>query len=68
MTADRPQGPDRNLPAPTPQTAVATSDVEPPAQRPWRQPLSVAFLPLAIVTLLVLAFAMALWTFLAATT
>jgi hypothetical protein len=33
---------------------------------PRRQPISVAFLPLALVAFIILAFAMATWTFLAA--
>jgi hypothetical protein len=35
--------------------------------REWRQPVGVAFLPVALATFLVIAFAMAMWTFLAAT-
>lgn len=34
---------------------------------PSRQPLSVAFLPLALITFIVLALVIAAWTFLAAT-
>ena len=39
--------------------------VEPPPLPPSR-PISVAFLPLALVTFIVLAFVIAAWTFLAA--
>lgn len=57
-----------HLPATTGTTALTTGEAEARATRSWRQPLSVAFLPIAIVAFLVIAFAMALWTFLAATT
>jgi hypothetical protein len=55
---------ERNLPATRPDP-----DVEPerPVLRP-RQPISVAFLPLALVTFILLALIIASWTFLAATT
>jgi len=48
---------DRNLPT-TPGANVEETPL------PRRQPLSVAFLPLALVTFIVLAFIMAAWTFL----
>jgi hypothetical protein len=57
-----------NLPATATDTRLTTPVVRRPGDGSYRQPVSVAFLPLAIVTFLVLAFAMALWTFLAATT
>lgn len=57
---------DRNLPATRPDTAPAVGDDRPPLPR--RQPMSVAFLPLALVTFVILAFVMAAWTFLAAGT
>ena len=51
-----------NLPA---NVAEADAELEPrPLER--RQPLSVAFLPLALVTFILLALAIAAWTFLAA--
>lgn len=50
-----------NLPATRPDDA----DLE-RAPLPRRQPLSVAFLPLALVTFIVLAIIIAAWTFLAA--
>ena len=54
-----------NLPAPTGETGLA--EVEAPATPlPRRQPLSVAFLPLALAAFLIVAFAIAAWTFLAA--
>lgn len=50
-----------NLPATRDEVAVSEVDERPlPAQRP----LSVAFLPLALVTFIVLAFIIAAWTFL----
>jgi hypothetical protein len=54
-----------NLPATRPEQGDADLDRAPP---PRRQPLSVAFLPLALVTFIVLAIAIAAWTFLAAAT
>ena len=56
-----------NVPATRPDMPLTVADAD---RRPvaWRQPVSVAYLPLALVTLLVLAFAMAMWTFLTATT
>jgi hypothetical protein len=55
---------DRNLPA----TADPPADpvVDEPVLAPQR-PLSVAFLPLALVTFVIIAFVVAAWTFLAAT-
>ncbi len=53
-----------NLPATRPDDAGET--VRPPLER--RQPLSVAFLPLALVTFVILALVIAAWTFLAAAT
>ena len=56
---------ERNLPA--------TQDEAPPDRSPERpmepapRPVSVAFLPLALVTFVVLAFTIAAWTFLHAT-
>jgi hypothetical protein len=52
---------DRNLPA----TRPDDSDVPPPPLE-RRQPLSVAFLPLALVAFVILALIIAAWTFLAA--
>ena len=52
-----------NLPATRPDT---DADLD-PAPLPRRQPLSVAFLPLALITFIVLAISIAAWTFLAAT-
>ena len=55
---------ERNLPATRPDDAT---DVErAPLER--RQPLSVAFLPLALATFIILALIIATWTFLAAPT
>ena len=56
-----------NLPATRPEAAPAervAADVEPV---PPDRPLSVAFLPLALVVFILLAFIIATWTFLAAT-
>ena len=55
---------DSNLPA-TRTDAVAVEADDRPAL-PRHQPVSVAFLPLALVTFIILAFAIATWTFLAA--
>jgi hypothetical protein len=52
---------DRNLPATRPDDGDA---LPPPLER--RQPLSVAFLPLALVAFVILALIIAAWTFLAA--
>ena len=56
------------VPATRPDMPLAVSDADRRPSAEWRQPVSVALLPLALVTFLVLAFAMALWTFLIATT
>jgi hypothetical protein len=56
-----------NLPAAPSETALAETEAPPPA-RPARRPLSVAFLPLALIAFIVVAFVMAAWTFLAAGT
>ena len=53
-----------NLPATRPDT---DADLD-RAPLPRRQPLSVAFLPLALVAFIVLAIVIAAWTFLAAAT
>ena len=58
---------DSNLPATRPDAPLAVHEeaahVEP---LPRRQPISVAFLPLALVIFILLTFAIATWTFLAA--
>lgn len=53
-----------NLPATRPE--AETDREQAPLER--RQPLSVAFLPLALVAFIVLALIIAAWTFLAAAT
>ena len=53
-----------NLPATRPDDAA--EPVRPPLGR--QQPLGVAFLPLALVTFVIIALAIAAWTFLAAAT
>jgi len=47
--------------------ATRTEPIEPgaPAPMPPRRPVSVAFLPLALVAFIILAFVIAAWTFLA---
>ena len=55
-----------NLPATRDETPA--DRVEQPAALWRRQPLSVAYLPLALVTFILLALTIAAWTFLAATT
>ena len=55
---------DRNLPATRTDTSLVEIDDRAPLPR--RQPVSVAFLPLALVTFIILAFTMAAWTFLSA--
>ncbi len=55
-----------NLPATRDETPV--DRVDRPATLGRRQPLSVAFLPLALVTFILLALTIAAWTFLAAAT
>ncbi len=58
---------DTNLPATRPEMPLAELDETAAAEPlPRRQPLSVAFLPLALVAFILLAFALATWTFLAA--
>lgn len=60
---------DRNLPATRSETALAeVTEVADRAPLPRRQPMSVAFLPLALVTFIILAFVIAAWTFLSAAT
>ncbi|MGH2417465.1 MAG: hypothetical protein ACRDFY_03955 [Candidatus Limnocylindria bacterium] len=54
--------PETNLPANPPE---ADAGLEPPPLE-RRQPLTVAFLPLALVTFVLLALTIAAWTFLAA--
>jgi hypothetical protein len=53
-----------NLPAPAPDRALVEAEEHEPLPR--RQPISVAFLPLALVAFVILAFVIAAWTFLAA--
>ena len=55
---------DRTLPAIRTDSRLVTAERQP---REWRQPVSVAYLPLALVAFTILAFVMAVWTFLAAT-
>lgn len=55
---------DRNLPATRPDSPPGVVEQRPELAR--RQPLSVAYLPLALVTFIILALAIATWTFLAA--
>ena len=57
---------DRNLPAAP--SAVALDDAEEQTPLPSRQPVSVAFLPLALIAFIILALAIDAWTFLAAAT
>ena len=57
---------DRNLPATRSEAEPIPASTEPPLAAPHR-PLSVAFLPLALVTFIVLAFIIAAWTFLSTT-
>ena len=52
---------DRNLPA----TRLEADEVADRAPVGAHRPLNVAFLPLALVTFIVLAFVIAAWTFLA---
>lgn len=56
---------DRNLPATRTESAA---DHDEPTALPPRQPIGVAYLPLALVTFVILAFTIAIWTFLAAGT
>ena len=55
-----------NLPATRDETPATTERDRMPLRRD--RPVSVAFLPLALVTFIILALVMASWTFLAATT
>ena len=60
---------DSNLPATRTETSLAdAADARDDAPLERRRPLSVAFLPLALVTFILLAFVIAAWTFLAAAT
>jgi len=60
---------DSNLPATRTETSLAdAADARDAAPLERRRPLSVAFLPLALVTFILLAFVIAAWTFLAAAT
>jgi hypothetical protein len=58
---------DSNLPATRPDAPLVEREDDAPIEPlPRNQPLSVAFLPLALVVLVLLAFIIATWTFLAA--
>ena len=57
---------DSNLPATRTDASLAVHEDAPAEPLPRRQPVSVAFLPLALVTFILLAFIIATWTFLAA--
>ena len=57
---------DRNLPATQSEPSAADADDRPPLAA--HRPLSVAFLPLALVSFIVLAFIIAAWTFLSTAT
>ena len=57
---------DSNLPATRPEAPLAVHEDAPAEPLPRRQPIGVAFLPLALVAFIILAFAIATWTFLAA--
>lgn len=57
-----------NLPATTPDAPLAEPADLPAEPLPRNRPLSVAFLPLALVVFVLLAFIIATWTFLAAGT
>jgi hypothetical protein len=59
---------DSNLPATRPDAPLALAEEAPAEPLPRRQPISVAFLPLALVAFIIPAFAIATWTFLAAGT
>ncbi|HEX2765014.1 MAG TPA: hypothetical protein VHR55_00030 [Candidatus Limnocylindria bacterium] len=54
---------DQQLPVPAARVELEGAPTETP---PVRRPLSVALLPLGLVTFVVLAFVIAAWTFLAA--
>lgn len=64
--ADHVEGAAPNLPATQTDTRLTTPMVQRPSAG-WRQPVGVAFLPLALIAFIILAFAMAMWTFLATT-
>jgi hypothetical protein len=53
-----------NLPATRDETTPAAAEIAPVGRR---RPLSVAFLPFALIVFVVLAITIAAWTFLAAT-
>jgi hypothetical protein len=55
-----------NLPATRADAPLVVHGEEPTTPLPRRQPLSVAYLPIALVTFLIIAFVIATWTFLAA--
>ena len=55
---------DRNLPATQSESGGPGADDAEETPLPRRQPISVAFMPLALVTFIVIAFIMAAWTFL----
>jgi len=58
-----------NLPATGSETGLVEADAGRPADhapQPIRQPVSVAYLPLALTVFVIVAFAIAAWTFLAA--
>ena len=57
---------DSNLPATRPDAPLALPEEAPPEPLPRRQQISVAFLPLALIAFIILAFVIATWTFLAA--
>ncbi len=62
---------DSNLPATRPDADLAEVGIAAPeelAPPPVRQPIGVAFLPLALAAFVIVAFAIAAWTFLAAGT
>lgn len=68
MSLANPEPTERNLPATSTDSRLTVRDADRRPLGGWRQPVSVAYLPLALVTFIVIAFAMAMWTFLAATT
>jgi hypothetical protein len=57
---------DTNLPAPQAETRLAIADRPEAEPLAPRRPISVAFLPLALVAFVILAITIAAWTFLAA--
>ncbi len=56
---------DRNLPVNRPEDAPADANHRPPVAAD--RPTSVAFLPLALITFIIVAFTIAAWTFLSST-